>query len=71
MAESTREALECTIQNSPTRFQSQREHWGRRMVTPPTSLDIERQKLSKFTRNGLEDPMQHYKTCETIWVTNG
>lgn len=37
------------------------------MVTP----QVERQKLPKFTRNGLEDPVHHCKTCMTIWIANG
>lgn len=36
---------------------------------PPTKM-ASKQKLSKFTGDGKEDPVRHCQTCETIWTTN-
>ena len=28
-------------------------------------------KLPKFKGDGLKDPLQHCRTCETVWLANG
>lgn len=30
-----------------------------------------KEKLPKFNGDGTADPIRHYKTCKTIWTTNG
>ena len=48
-------------------------------VAPPNTTTVARpvimagtkEKVPKFDGDGTADPIEHYKTCSTIWTANG
>lgn len=70
MAESAREAEEHKQEQDDPIWSN--THGTFQVKTMKTMLNTqERQKLSKFTGDGSEDPVCHCKTCITIWEANG